>query len=156
LASLHRRGGRCRLVSRPRRWTLSRSAYVALHCTCWRRHCSTCKVGSEVCLVGEKSCQACSVVMVGGGWEAGGWAAYERCRCVSDSWGVSGCDGGKMVHAPRSSHAQRSNSWRGQKYCKTKARCHRRQNPHTYLHTQYTNREDASRVGGQQTRGRPA
>lgn len=76
------------MVSRPRRWTLSRSAYVALHCTCWRRHCSTCKVGSEVCLVGEKSCQACSVVMVGGGWEAGGWAAYERCRCVSDSWGV--------------------------------------------------------------------
>ena len=63
------------MVSRPRRRTLSRSAYVALHCTCWRRHCSTCKVGSEVCLVGEKSCQACSVVMAGGGWKAGGWAA---------------------------------------------------------------------------------
>ena len=33
------------------------------------------KVGSEVCLVDEKSCQACSVVMAGGGWKAGGWAA---------------------------------------------------------------------------------
>ena len=72
------------------------------------------KVGSEVCLVGEKSCQACSVVMVGGGWEAGGWAAYERCRCVGDSWGVRlrwRKDG--PTHLTADHRTPRSNSSRG-------------------------------------------